>query len=199
MKLFSIILFTLPLFAVAQVDNTSTLSSGLQDSVLGTSLVIKASAVVFQKIYTSTLTKEALIVKLKTFLPSVKNFQLTDVTNQNADQFSGTLSGFIVNYRKYGGTLMRAPIVLNFPMNGNVIIQVKDYKYRVIISDMTFKNVQVISSVPAQDMTLEDGITSSKRTKVRTGAMSVKTAKYVNDDLSASFDLLGSNKISTEF
>jgi len=200
MKFIIYLLLLFPVTIFAQVEpGKIALPNGVQDSVLGTSLIIKDNTVIFQKVYLSKLNKTELIEKLKLFLPSVKNFQMTDLSNQNADQFSGKLTEFLINYRKYGGSLMGTAILLNSPLNGNVIVQVKDNRYRVIISDLVFKNVQVLLSAPAVDMSLDDFITKNKRTKVRNTSLVLKSAKYIDNDLSESFNLENNVKTATDF
>lgn len=196
-KILSILLLS-PLLSMAQVDiKTVKLSDGIQDSVLGQSIVLKDHAVIFQKVYSSNLTKEDLTTKLKAFLPSVKNFQLTDSPNQNTNQFSGRLTNFIVNYRKFGGTAMGTPSLLNDPLNANVIIQVKDNKYRVIISEIVFKSV--IAGVGATDQPFDDVISKNKRSKIRISENYLKISKYINEDFSTSFDITTNSKVSTDF
>ena len=122
-KIFAILSF-LPLSIFAQVDHKKVvLSEGVQDSLLGTSIILKDNSVIFQKVYDTDLSKADLTDKLKALLPLVKNFQLIDTPNQNIDQFNGRLTDFIVNYGKYGGAKNNVSPLLNYPINANVIVQ----------------------------------------------------------------------------
>ena len=193
-------LLGLPLLASAQVDlRKVSLSPGVQDSILGTSIVLKDKAIIFSKVYESTLTKEELTNKIKSLLPSVKSFQLTDSPNQTAEQFSGRFTDYIVNYRKYGGTLMGTPMILNNPLNANVIIQVKDYKYRVIVSDIIFKGVKVLVNDTGTDILADDFLSRNKRQLIRSNSNSQSIANYLNKDFTDNFDITKSAKIDTNF
>lgn len=183
----------------AQVDKKkTTLPEGVQDSLLGTSLLIKENAVVFSKTYASELSKDDLTQRLKEFLPSVKNFQLTDLSNQNKYQFSGRLASFVVNYRKYGGSLMGTPTILNSALDGDVIIQVKDNKYRVIVSNIVFKDVSLLSG-DKSNIVLDDFMTKSKRTAFRSMGNIISIGKYIDQDFTGSFDVSANRKTAADF
>lgn len=193
-KLLILILALMPVMLCAQVNLEKTkLSDGVQDSVLGTDIVLKNNEIIFQKTYSSELSKSELIEKLKTYLPTIKNFQLSEVPNQNIDQFSGRLTDYIVNYRKYGGTLMGTSIALNYPLNANAIIQVKDFKYRITISNFIFKGIVLMSQ--KYDLVLDDALTKSKRTKIRNNQEILNAAIYLNKELNDMFDINNTKKI----
>ena len=184
----------IPVMLYSQVNLKQTkLSENVQDSVLGTDVILKNNEVIFQKTYKSDLSKIELIEKLKVYLPTIKNFQLTEITNQNDGQFSGKLTDYIVNYRKYGGTLMGTMTALNYPLVGNAIIQVKDNKYRVTISNFIFKGVKVLSE--SYDFALDDGLTKAKRTKIRENLSMLNAMGYLNKELTEMFDLHTTKKI----
>jgi hypothetical protein len=194
------LLLVLPLLVHAQVGkDKTTLSPGVQDSVLGTSFILRENTILFQKVYDSTLGKDDLVKSLKGFLPAVKSFQLTESPNQNEYQFSGKLNDYLINYRKYGGSLMGTSVLLNEPLNANVIIQVKDYKYRVLISDVVFKDVQLIMGDNGTDIFLDDMFTRKKRTEIRIHPTVSKVAKYMDSDFGDSFNVSTSKKASADF
>lgn len=190
----------MPLISLAQVNSKDThLSAGVQDSILETSFVLKEHNVLFEKIYSSDLNKTDLINKLKYFLPGVKNFQLSNSANQNADQLSGRIRDFMVNYKKFGGSDSGPGNMLAFPLNANVIIQVKDKKYRLLITEIVFKGLQTNPSLAAVNAQFDDFITNNDRSKIKTSQRHLETAKFVNADLSISFDMQLNNKLSSSF
>lgn len=198
-RLFTFILL-LPLLGFSQSTKKEwSFSPGVQDSIFGTSIVLKNSSVIFQKVYESSLSKEELIEKVKLFLPSVKSFQLTNSSNQGIDQFSGRLTDFVVNYRKYGGSLMGTSTLLNYPLNANVIIQIKDKKYRVIVSDILFKDVRSLLTNNTMDLILDDTATRKKRSIFNGNSSIVKALKYIDQDFSDSFNVHASQKITDDF
>lgn len=193
-KLLILALAFTPIMLYAQVNQDNVkLSPNVQDSVLGTDIILKNNEIIFQKTYSSELLKSELIEKLKIYLPTIKNFQLSELSNQNDDQFSGKLTDYMVNYRKYGGTLMGTMIALNYPLTANVIIQVKDNKYRVTISNFIFKGIQVSSQ--SYDVALDEALTKSKRTKIQSNKTSINAANYLNKELTDIFDLKNKKKI----
>jgi len=189
----------LPLFSIAQVDlKKIKLSPDTQDSVLGTSLILKENTILFQKVYESELSKSELKIALQSFLPAVKSFQLTDITNQTEYQFSGRLSDYNINYRKFGGTFIDAPSLLNYPIIANVIIQVKDNKYRVTISEIIFKSLLITTNAP-NDRELDDVLTRKERTLIKTNSNAQSVGYFLDKDFSLAFDIKKTKKLSAEF
>jgi hypothetical protein len=198
MKKILYLLCFLPLMVHAQVKNdTIALSAGVQDSVLGTSIVLKDRAIIFQKVYQSNLKKDELLKQLKDFLPTVKSFELSGITNQTEDRLTGKLADFLVNYRKFGGTKEYVQDILDIPIFANVIIQVKDYRYKVLISQIVFKTISkeaYTSNIPFDEI-----VSRNDRQRIRTGTGYRETARFVNDDFSESFDLTSGLKLKADF
>jgi hypothetical protein len=198
MKKILYLLSFLPGMLYAQVkQDTISLSAGVQDSVLGTSIVLKDRAILFQKVYASNLKKDELLRRLKDFLPTIKNFELLGPANQNEDRLIGRLADFLVNYRKFGGTEEYVQDILRMPIFANVIIQVKDYRYRVLITQIVFKSISTDSGrllIPFDEV-----ISRNDRQRIRISAGYRDTARYVNDDFSDSFDLTSALKLRSDF
>jgi len=201
MKHLLFLLFLTPLFSFAQTDKQETrLANGVQDSVPGTSLILKDFTVSFQKIYTSDLDKEELAAKIRLFLPTIKNFELKNTENQSTYQFSGRITNFLVNYSKFEGRYFTfSQDAIDYPIYANVLIQVKDRKYRVIVSEITFKSTRADSTRTAREISLDEEICDRYQRKFLTNNQSKKTAKYLDDDLATSFDINIYNKISKDF
>ncbi|MBB6501978.1 hypothetical protein [Pedobacter cryoconitis] len=201
MKHLLFLLFFTPLISFAQADKQETrFANGVQDSVPGTSLILKDFTVSFQKIYTSDLDKEELAAKIKLFLPTIKNFELKNTENQSTYQFSGRITNFLVNYSKFEGRYFTfSQDVIDYPIYANVLIQVKDRKYRVIVSEITFKSTRADSTRTAREITLDEEICDRYQRKFLTNNQPKKTAKYLDNDLATSFDINIYNKISKDF
>ncbi|WP_443937641.1 hypothetical protein [Pedobacter sp. MW01-1-1] len=172
--------------------------ASVADTIPNSCLILKNNAVLFEKTYFTTLSNKELKQKLKLFLPSVKAFQLTSDANQNDEQLSGRLTDFLINYRKYGGTHLFTPEIMNTPIQANVIIQIREGKYRVTISEIIFKNANTAPD-SGEPTTADDLFTRAKRSKIRTNETSLNCAHYMSRDLAESFDINASSKINTDF
>lgn len=190
MKKLLLLLLIVPLALFSQDD--------IQDSVANTSFVIKNSEVIFSKVYTDDVDNDQLIERLESFLPSIGNFEFK-VNTSTPNQYNGSLTGTIVNYRKYGGTLMGANISLNYPIYANVIIQVKENRYRVLITDIVIKGVPNALSPAPIDHHLDNIITVKKRTKFRRGGEAIRTLGYINKHFSDLFNLDTPQSIDDDF
>jgi len=200
MKNILFLLLCIPTICLAQINaDTAHTAEPVQDSILGTSFILKDHSVIFQKVYPSALSKDQLISRLKYFLPTVKNFKLSALTIENSDLLTGRIVDFMVNYQKFGGSDDYNTSMLAYPIQANVIIQIKDNKYRVTVSEIIFKGFQNSSPIIAINTPLDDLVSRNQRTKVRTADRYLKIAKFVNDDLSMSFDVSATNNISSNF
>ncbi|MCM0041825.1 MAG: hypothetical protein NBV61_03545 [Algoriphagus sp.] len=113
--------FLLPFFVEAQVSNFHLESGSIQ----------------YQRIYdVDGVSEDQLIEKLNSRLPSVSG--LRDM-NFNGSVFTGRIEGLMIDYKKFGGKSMTTWTALNFPMNAILTIQVKDNRYRVLLTDIETK------------------------------------------------------------
>ncbi|HTN00206.1 MAG TPA: hypothetical protein VL088_15725 [Pedobacter sp.] len=189
-KLLFFLLLT-PISLFAQTDN-------IQDSIPGTSIILKNNEVIFSKVYESEFDKDILVEKLSVFISGISNLEYNFNTS-NPYQLNGNLNGNTVNYRKYGGTLMGTNILLNYPIYANVVIQIKDNRYRVLVSNMNYKNVPNAMSHNNVDYLLDDLVTRKKRTSFRTASESIRVLEYIDRHLSDIFDLNVQNVIDDDF
>lgn len=164
-------------------------SKSNQDSVPGTALVLKNNTILFQKVYTSKLTQEELSKQLNVHLATLKKFKLNDNTNQSKNDLTGSLRYYKVDARKYSTSIFNSPAILAFPLNASVIIQVKDYKYRVIVSAITFKEVRTSPKEAISNPTLEEYLTEKRRSQIKTGKSALRLAQVIDQDFSDAFDL----------
>ncbi|QNK63570.1 hypothetical protein H7F33_03435 [Pedobacter sp. PAMC26386] len=186
-----------PFALCAQTDIQDALpSNGVQDSVAETSIILRNNSLIFQKVYSSILHKEELLKKLKVFLPAVKSFQLGNETNQTTDQLSGKLSTYFINYNKYGVNQTGIGGILGYPITADVIIQVKENRYRVTISNIILKSV---GDTVKHDVPIEMYLTKIKQPLITKSNQGLKTIIYINNEFSSSFDLNSRDKINDNF
>lgn len=177
MKKLLTFLMLLPCLVFAQANDEPGSAFSLQDGV-----------VTFSKVYTSDKPNDELMADLELFLNNLGGFDIKR-NGITSDQINGTLKESTVNYRKYGGSFMMTNIVLNSPFDANVIIQAKDNRYRVIVTNIIFKNVPNAFNNNLLDFTLEDLVTKRKRTEFRNSSEVVKMVNYTAQHLSDLFDM----------
>lgn len=200
MKRLLFVLLLLPFSLFAQNDTVNTyVFPGIQDSIAGSSLILKNNVLFFQKVYSSALNKDGLVNALKSFLPTVNSFELSDVTNQTTYQLKGKISNYFVNYRKYGDGNSGVSNLIDFPLNADVLIQIKDGKYRVTISNLMVQQYYESSILNKENTALESFITKNDRSKIQKNNKSVKTLRYIDNELNFAFDLNSTAKITDNF
>lgn len=200
MKRLLFLLFVLPFSLFAQNDTVNTyVFPGIQDSIAGTSLILKNNILLFQKVYSSELNKDGLVNALKSFLPTVNSFELSDVTNQTTYQLKGKISNYFVNYRKYGDGNSGVSNLIDFPLNADVLIQIKDGKYRVTISNLIVQEFHENGIIYKDNTAIESFITKNDRSKFQKNNKSIKTLRYIDNELNSAFDLNSTAKIKDDF
>ncbi|QNK61588.1 hypothetical protein H7F33_13600 [Pedobacter sp. PAMC26386] len=180
----------LPFFCFGQIDqNNNSFSTGVIDSVPGTSIVLKNYEVIFQKVYTSKLTGDELAEKVFTLLSAEKTFRFNRRVESTGSEFIGKLICYNINTNKYGGTVFATPAVLSYPLEATVIVNIKDFKYRVTIVDIVFKDIPAATKGEFIDGLLSDLITKKRRSRFGNGKSDVRLAKFIDLDFSDRFDL----------
>lgn len=192
-KLFFALLLA-PFIISAKTIYQSKINSTPVDSVAGTSVVLKNDGVIFQKVFSSPLKKEALIAQLNTLLAAKRKFKFEASLNDN--DFIGRLVKYNIDYSKFNPSIFSPATIITNPLAANVVIQVKDFKYRVTVSEITFINVMPVDKknpgYPV-DIKLDNYITQKKRSKLSTKKGDVKLTEYINQDFTDLFDLSKSN------
>ncbi|RAJ35687.1 hypothetical protein [Pedobacter cryoconitis] len=200
MKRLLFLIFLFPFILRAQTDTVNTfVFPGIQDSIPGTSLILKNNILLFQKVYSSALNKEELASALRSFLPTVNSFELSDVTNQTTYQLKGKISNYFVNFLKYGDGYRGVAYLIYFPLNADVLIQIKDKKYRVTISNLIVQQYYESSIINKDNAALESFLTKDDRSKIQKSNKLMKTAQYINYELTTSFDLNSTAKVTDDF
>jgi len=76
---------------------------------------------------------QEIIDKLNSYLPTIvgiSNIQF------NGNVFTGNIDNLMIDYKKFGGKILSVWTALNNPMFAKLTIQIKDNRYRVIITDI---------------------------------------------------------------
>jgi ribosomal protein L20 len=181
-------LLLFPVFCFGQADFSS--ANGIQDSVAGTSIILKNYEVIFQKVYSSKLNRDELSEKVNSMLSVFKGFRIEDGgAYRNQNEFIGRLYRYQFNERRFKGSVFTGTI-LSFFVNASVTVQVKDFKYRVIVSNLVFKNVGADEKNTGHDLSLTEYITYKKNTKIKLSKSNLDLADYISRCLSAEFDVL---------
>ncbi|MGY0041193.1 hypothetical protein [Pedobacter sp. NJ-S-72] len=81
--------------------------------------------------------------------------------------------------------------IVNSPLNASVVIHVKDFKYRVTVSDVSYTRVDTAGR--SSDIKLSDYMTKNNRSRFGTAKSDLKLARVINQDFSDKFDLQKSN------
>lgn len=179
------LIISLPLFVFAQDYKTAFRDFSIVDYNL-----------VFAKVYKVDLSEEELESKIKSFLPAVNNFKLDYEASHAVARYSGTINKMYINYRKYGGTLLSTATFLNYPISANVIIDLKDSKYRVTIKDIVFNDVPEPFTSRKQDYNINTPFLKKKNTEIKSDSEIRKSLEYINLQLSDSFDITNKSNIS---
>jgi hypothetical protein len=127
--------------------------------------------------------------ELLSFIPTVKG--VTDV-QENSAGLTAKLEGYDCDYKAMGYNRMNAPIYILQKKSGNISVQVKDGKYRVVISNITCdkKNLtdpdynRVFSNTE-----IETVILKLNKTGWATAKGKIKTNKQLEEDFHNSFQI----------
>lgn len=191
-----LLMLFLPFFGFGQASQNDP-SSGqtIQDSIPGTSIILKDGNILFKKVYTSNLEKEELSEKLYTLLSMMKGFKTNHEISQSDDQIVGKLFRHKLNANKYDVSQMNASVLLYYPINGVVLVQIKDFKYQVIVSNIGFAEsyTDSLKHQLTRDIMFESYMTEKKGSKLKSKKGYVKLALGINQEFSDLFDLRKSN------
>lgn len=186
-----LLMLFLPFFSFGQESQNNPPSRQvILDSIPGTSIILRDGNILFKKVYAFNLEKKALSDKLYTLLSVMKGFKPNDERYQSVDQITGKLFRRKININRYA----TSGILYN-PINAMVFVQVKDFKYQVIVSEIAFGEVYTDSLKHrlSTEVMLESYITEKKGSKLRSNKSNVKLARILNQEFSDLFDLQKSN------
>lgn len=166
------------------------------DSIPHTGIFLKERNLYYQKVFTSALAKDELSDKVAAYLSTLPQFKHRHESYSPDGDFVGYLlnNSFKVSQ---SATVLNIPNIISFPMDAMVVIQVKDHRYRVTISEMTYKINSIDSArTVTRRYPLEAEVT-------RKGGYEIKPSKrrmmeVIEKYFTDLFDL-GKSVIATEF
>lgn len=130
-----------------------------------------------------SLKTNQIIDQLTSYLPTVSG--VSNVVNRG-DVITGDLKNYQVNYKKYGGRNSTVMMQLTHPIDGKFTIQIKDGKYRAIVSDVYF-------TMPQLPGTLINTAGRKKNTEIAANSLIRQSLAYMNQDFADKFNLKVSN------
>ncbi|MFB6456039.1 hypothetical protein ACE38W_12275 [Chitinophaga sp. Hz27] len=141
-------------------------------------------AVIFERIYAAdSINKTELLNLLQVAIPKIPGFINYRV---NGDIITGRIINGLVDYKRFGHSLVGTPLLIMDPYNAAVTIEVKDGKYRVTLSSIVF-NSQVGTVKEMNRM--DDYVANKDKTLWKTGNSAQKILKYTDEYFSAIFTL----------
>lgn len=112
--------------------------NGISETNMIHNFYIENNGIVYKHVFEANeLNQTQIVEKLNIILSNstgIVNVKLID------NEFVGRIEDFTIDYRKFGGKLITAWTALNYPMFADFKIQVKDLKYRMIITNIEFIN-----------------------------------------------------------
>ncbi len=143
---------------------------------------LENQSIKYKKVFEmNELNQSVIVEKLNTYLPTVSG--LTNI-QFNGNVFTGQINILTVNYRRYGGKWATTWGALNHPMNANITIQVKDNKYRLVITDIKF-----ISTSPYCVIHINKSATKKKGTKITKNKLVLKGLEYIDKFFTEKFTI----------
>ena len=137
-------------------------SSNIYSQVKFDNLILENQQVIYERVFVIDSLKSADIERLLTLnMPKVKNLKNF---KKDVDIITATIEGATIDYRKCGYTILNAPTFLAHPFWANVSVLWKDGRYRVTITNITFKFNQDFMGSPLEATTTS--LFSKKRGQV---------------------------------
>ncbi|WP_316816887.1 hypothetical protein [Pedobacter nyackensis] len=178
-----------PLFCYAQDGTAMKIRVPSQDSIPNTGVTLKNKEVIYQKVFSSNLKKEDLLDKLTTLLTNMRNFRFNKTNSLSESNIFGRLLDYRCHIGKFERGQLDASTILSYPMNASVAVQVKDYKYRITITEIAFKHRSDTTSNATYESFIETSMTTKSRAGFKMSKDNIKTASALDQDLTDKFDL----------
>lgn len=196
---FTLITLLFPLFGHADMEKPLlTQQTVLQDSMPQTSIYLRNRTVFYQKVFKSKLQKEELADQINTLLGTMPGFRFERGCYTAEGEFFGKLFQHRIDLGKYNFGLFEAAGLLSTPFNATVIVQIKDYRYRVTISEVFYPDNNLGQKELKRDILLDDYITKKNRSSLSNSKSDLKLATLLSQDFTDLFDL-NRSIISGEF
>ncbi|GEM_PF-3066029 len=177
-------LFSLCCFA--QDQKTVNAPPIFKDSIARTSFFLKDRDIVYQKVFASNLKKEELLEKMNSLLSTIRNFRFSQNAIPAEAEIYGRLFFHSFDHEKYDYNMFNNSGYISEPLSAVVAIQVKDNKYRLTISEMSFSRD---TEAPSQRIRLDEVFTQKRtRDKIKHQKANLKLAQYLDQEFTTLFN-----------
>lgn len=127
---------------------------------------LENQAITYRKVYEiEFLDEDELIDKMNGFLPTISGIENI---NFNGTVFTGYINEWDIDIKKYGAKNISSWAMLSQKLNSKITIQVKENRYRVILSDIQFVAYDPLNFTnprPFSIVEMNDVATRKKRTE----------------------------------
>lgn len=150
-------------------------------------LKIESKTIIFEKIYSKDSVSIDSLTKLINFslgvVPQIEGLQ------KSGEGFVGRLKNCSFDNSLYDGSYMSRIICLNHPMFATFSIQIKEGRYRVVVSNIYFLVNLPTAGVFNTIAKLEDALMKKDKEKFSAKPMNIRAGEYLQKYLSAMFQL----------
>jgi len=143
---------------------------------------LKEGKIQYEKIYEiDGGTEQELNQRLESFLPTISGLKF----DFNEMGFTGKVQNVIIDYKKFGGKYMTTWIPLNYPLYGNISLQVKGNRYRLLLTGIETKENEF-----TEPILFDDYLTKNKGNEFTTNKTILNGLELLDKFLSEKFNLL---------
>lgn len=178
------------------MQNGTAATTVVNDSLPKTGIFLKDRNIYYQKVFTSALAKDQLSDKVASHLSTLHYFRFKQDSYSPDGDFVGYLSNNVFKVNPVA-SIFNIPSVMDHPMDAMVVIQVKDNRYRVTVSEIVFK---ITSADSVRRVTkrypLESDVTRKNGTEIKPSQRKLLNA--IEQYFTNLFDF-GKSVIATDF
>ena len=132
----------------------------------------------YRNIFTyDSLNVDNLESRLKASLPVV--YGLSNIQFESG-LIRGDIKALTANYKQYGATWAGSWLMLGYPMDGKFLIEIKDGKYRLTVTDLSLKG-------PQYPVNLANSVTKRNATEFTSNRVLLEALEYINKDFTDRF------------
>ncbi len=143
---------------------------------------IENNGLIYKYVFETTeLSETQIIENINSLLSNSTGLKNVNFSN---NEFAGRIENFTIDYRKYGGTLFNTLTALNNPMFADFKIQIRDKRYRLIVS-----NIEFINPSPYFIWNLYSLATKQNRTGFKNQSAILKGLEYIDSCLKEKFEI----------
>jgi hypothetical protein len=143
---------------------------------------LKEGKIQYEKIYEiDGGTEQELNQRLESFLPTILGLKF----DFDEKGLTGKIQNVIIDYKKFGGKYMTTWIPLNYSLNGNVSIQVKGNRYRLLLT-----NIETKENEFTEPILFDVYLTKNKGNEFTSNKIILNGLELLDKFLTEKFDLL---------